>query len=471
MTSGPAGSPRTNPMSVPQRAMVAPSDPGADPLLPGEAIPSPPTGEEVQRPRGHRQRRTTLPRATRGWSRSIVWSLIGLTVFTTLYGLLAKIDSSIEASGTLRPVGGVTSVSAPFSALVERVLVREGQLVSAGQTLLVLRDDALLQQRRQLLAIQAAWRKEVESLATQLGLPASLPDDPTARRQLQVAELEVRLRSLAALEEEARSVINTQQQLSDLQGLQSKLEINRQTTERLRDLNTAGAISRLDLDRQRERQIEVEIALRRTQLEVESGRRRERESQYRTRQISVANLKQLFTAFDNARQQLRESETRLVDLNERIRLSTLRAPISGRIFDLSVRRGELSSAARPALKIVPRVALEASLEIGNRDVGFVSVGMPVEVRVASFPFTDYGFLKGTLTRLSPDAQPVDPSRPQESFQAIVRLNASSLKRGDRVYELRPGMAVTGLLQLGPRPVISLLGDRITGFLDASRTIR
>lgn len=470
MTSGPAGYSRATPISSPP-AVVAASDPEADPLLAGEATLPPPTGQEAQRPRGYRQRRTTLPRATRGWSRSIVWSLIGLTVFTTLYGLLARIDSSVEASGILRPVGGVTSVSAPFSALVERLSVREGQLVQAGQVLLVLRDDALIEQRRQLRAIQAAWRKEVESLATQLGLPASLPDDPAARRQLQVAELEVRLRSLAALEEAARSAINTQQQLSDLQGLESKLEINRQTTERLRSLNTAGAISRLDLDRQRERQIELEIALRRTQLEVESGRRRERESQYRARQISAANLKQLFTAFDNARQQLRESETRLVDINERIRLSTLRAPVAGRIFDLSVQRGELASAARPALRIVPRVALEASLEISNRDIGFVSVGMPVEVRIASFPFTDYGALKGTLARLSADAQPVDASRPQETFQATVRLSDTTLRRGARSYELRPGMAVTGLLQLGPRPVISLLGDRITGFLDSSRTIR
>jgi hypothetical protein len=35
-----------------------------------------------------------LPRATRGWSRSIVWSLIGLTVFAALYSLFAWIASS-----------------------------------------------------------------------------------------------------------------------------------------------------------------------------------------------------------------------------------------------------------------------------------------------------------------------------------------------------------------------------------------
>jgi hypothetical protein len=33
------------------------------------------------------------------------------------------------------------------------------------------------------------------------------------------------------------------------------------------------------------------------------------------------------------------------------------------------------------------------------------------------------------------------------------------------------MAISGLLQLGPRPVISLLGDRFTRFFDSTRSIR
>ncbi|MEB3332519.1 MAG: HlyD family efflux transporter periplasmic adaptor subunit [Synechococcaceae cyanobacterium] len=470
MTSGPAGFSRSN-------GPPLPPDPGGDDPLAGDPLleggPAAPPPPEQQRPRGHRQRRTTLPRATRGWSRSIVWSLIGLTVFATLYGLLARIDSSIEAPGTLRPVGGVTGVSSPFNALVQRVLVREGQSVRRGQLLLQLRDEALWKQRRQLLAITEAWNREVERLSLQLGLPASSPATPAERLQLQVSQQEVRLRSLAALEEAARSRIGTQQQLSDLQGLQRKLTINRSISERLRTLKRAGAISQLELDRQREREIEVEAAVQRTRQEVQASLRRERESGYKAQQISVANLKQLFSYLDNARQQLHESRNRLLELDERLALSGLRAPQAGRVFDLSVRQGEIASPARPALKIVPEGGgpLEAVLEVSNRDIGFVREGMPVEVRVTSFPFTEYGALRGRLTRLSEDALPPDPTHAQDYFKATVRLDAGSLQRDGKRFGLQPGMAVTGLLQLGPRPVISLLGDRLGSFLDSSRSIR
>ncbi|MFM7086181.1 MAG: HlyD family efflux transporter periplasmic adaptor subunit [Cyanobium sp.] len=480
MTSGPSGFSRQNRPPGPDPSSESGQDPGraaglaadTDPLLGGGAA-SPPAPETsaAQRPRGHRLRRTTLPRATRGWSRSIVWTLIGLTVFGTIYGLIARIDSSIEASGKLRPGGGLTSVSPPFNSLVSEVLVREGQLVRAGQPLLRLRDQALLQQRSQLLAIQAAWSKEVALLAHQLGLPSTLPNDETALRQLQANELEVRLRRLAALEERARSAIGTRQQLSDLEGLRRRLAINREISGRLQRLQSAGGISLLELERQRERQIEVETALAHTEQEVLSGRRRERESTYKAMQIQAANLRQLFTAFDNARQQLRESQSRLVELEERISLSGLTAPLAGRVFDLSVRRGEMAGPARPALKIVPQGGLEAHVAISNRDVGFVRLGMPVEVRVVSFPFTEYGALRGTLVRLSADVLPPDPSNPQESFEAVVRLSGDSLRRDGHTHVLRPGMAVTALLQLGPRPVISLLGDRLTGFLDSTRSIR
>ena len=97
--------------------------------------------------------------------------------------------------------------------------------------------------------------------------------------------------------------------------------------------------------------------------------------------------------------------------------------------------------------------------------------MPVEVRVTSFPFTDFGSLKGRLVRVGADVLPADPKNPQDYFPAIVQLDRSELERQGRRYDLRPGMAVSALIQLGARPVISLLSDRFGGFIESTRSIR
>ncbi|MFN5117397.1 MAG: HlyD family efflux transporter periplasmic adaptor subunit [Cyanobacteriota bacterium] len=442
-----------------------------DPLISPEPRPPEKGNSEEQQPRGFRRRRTTLPRNTRGWSRAIVWSLIGLTGFSVIYGLVARIETSINANGKLRPVGGVHSVIAPFNAPVQQVLVREGQAVRKGQPLIQLREVAIKEQRSRLESQQSLWRKETNLLALQLGLPALPPTSPEARRELEVETSEVALRQEAAIRELARARVNQTQQAIDLEAMRKKLAINENISARMHKLVREGAMSRLELDRQKERQIELLGAIRRTEQELESARLRVGESELKKRQILTGNLKEIYVQYDNARSQLTDVEARLDDLNDRLLLGKLIAPIDGVVFDLQVKAGEIVSPARPALLLVPQGKLEAELQVSNKDIGFLDVGMPVEIRVTSFPFTDYGSIKGTLRRLGADAKEPDALNPQEHFTTMVSIDRSVLSRDGTTYPLRPGMAVTALIQLGSRPVISLISDRFGMFMESTRTIR
>lgn len=437
-------------------------------LLAPPPAPSPQTG---QRPRGHRQRRTTLPRSTRGWSRAIVWSLIGLTGFGVVYGSLARMDTSINANGKLRPIGGVIDISASIGGRVQRLLVKEGQLVVPGQVLVVLDDRALLQQRLELQAMQQLWQKEARLLGRELGLPGQSLAKPADRREWAVETGETALRETLAEQEKQRSLISLKQQVGDLGTLRQKYRINDSITKRMRALVRQGAMAQLELDRQNERQLELLNTIRRSEQEIQASRRKVTESELNRQQITAANAKQLYPLYDNARQQLFDLSSRLVELNERIRHSQLRSPGRGRVFDLRIKAAETLQAHAPLMKLVPERGLEAELAISNRDIGFLSPGMPVEVRVTSFPFTDFGSLKGRLLRVGADVLPADPQNPQDYFPAIVQLERSELERQGRRYGLRPGMAVSALIQLGTRPVISLVSDRFGGFMESTRSIR
>jgi HlyD family secretion protein len=441
-----------------------------DPLLSAEPPPAPPPGPE-QQPRGQRRRRTTLPRSTRGWSRGIVWTLIGFTTFSVVYSLLARIDSSVAAPGKLRPVGGLTTVSAPFASLVERVLVRDGQLVRPGQPLLRLRAKPLRDQLAMSERIHRAWTQQLAILAIQLDVPSDLPRDPLVRRELNNARLELRLRRQAAEQELARSIINLNQQQSDLQGLTRRLAINESIRKRMVRLVRQGAVSHLELDRQDERQTDLIATLRRTSQERDSARHRVEESRLRLRQILAADRKQVFNEYHNARQQWFESKARLLDLRDRINLSELRAASEGRIFDLSVKVGELATPATPVMRIIPQRGFQAELTVSNRDIGFVHVGMPVEVRVDSFPFTEYGALKGKVSSMAADVLTPDPEHPRPYFSVSVSLDSNQLKRNGITYPLISGMAVNAMINLGKRPVISLVSDRLGELVDSPRSIR
>lgn len=445
---------------------------GTEPLV----APAPPQAQRPaaapeQQPRGTRLRRTTLPRSTRGWSRGIVWSLIGLTSFSVLYGLIARIETSVNADGKLRPIGGVTSITAPFNAPVVKVLVKEGQVVRRGQPLIELREQAVRDQRGHLENQRRIWERQVAVMATRLGLAAPRLSSPRERRQLQVEQEELKLREQAAQQERQRSRINLEQQASDLAALKRKQAIEASITVRMTRLVEAGAMSHLELERQWQRQADLLATISRTEKELESARRRIEESTLKQRQIPAAELKQLYPLYENARLQLSSVEASIDELNDRLQLGRMVAPVAGRIFNVAIKPGEILSPTRAALQIVPMTNLEVELFVSNRDIGFLLPGMPVDVRVTSFPFTDYGSLKGTITRIGADALPPDPLHPHETFPVKVKITTTELSRDGRTYALRPGMAVTALIQLGTRPVISLISDRFGGFMESTRSLR
>ena len=430
---------------------------------------------------GRPRRRTTLPRSTRNWSRGIVWSLIGLTSFAAIYASMARIENSATATGQLDPVGGITNVSAPFNGIVYEVSIKEGQHVESGQLLLKLLDEAGDLQLSDLKLIHRQWTQQVMLLAKQLGIkPATilskspLADTNTtvdAAAELSDRRLEVKLRQLSAAQELERTKLNESQQASDLAGLRRKLVINQSITVRMRKLVQQGALAKIELERQIEKEIEISTAVQRTAKEHLSAVHRIQESALQAAHIPIEDRKQVYSQYNNAVQQLAQVDHNLADHRQKIALQQVKAPVSGRVFQLSAKQGEVTGPSRPALQIVPETHLQAKVAIANKDISFVKVGMPVEVRINSLPFTDYGALPGRLVRVGAFSLPPDPAHPQDYFPAVVRLERNSIVRKGKSYKLDAGMGITALIKLNSRPAISVISDRIAAFFDSTKSIR
>lgn len=416
------------------------------------------------------RRRVTLPRSTRVWSRAIVWSLIAITTGGTIYGLLARIESSVSAPGRLQPIGGAVELSPPLNGLVQKVFVKNGQQVNIGQPLLVLRDDAGPELLRNLERIQRLWIAEVQSLGRQLNL-GPLPTEPEALTMLLADQRELELRERASDRELERAKLQLQQQMSDLQGIRAQLKINQNITARMRRLVDVGAMSKLDLDRQMERQQQLIATLRRTEGEWKSAQQRVEEFRLKRLQIPAAERRQIFTRFNNARQQLLEVTSKIADQEQRRDFQEVVSPIKGKIAELNAKPGEIVTPSKPVAKIIPNTPMEASLNVSNRDIGFLRKGMKVDIRIDSFPSTEYGSIKGWIKSISDDALAPDETTQTEHYKVTVKLNRQDIDRRGVTYGLRAGMGVSGLIVLDSRPAISVITDRFNRFFESSRTIR
>lgn len=181
----------------------------------------------------------------------------------------------------------------------------------------------------------------------------------------------------------------------------------------------------------------------------------------------------------SARQRAVAAEEALAKAERRVALLTLRAPIDGQVQQMHVSAvGGVLTPAAQLLSIAPVDApVEIEAEVSNKDVGFVSPGQKVEIKVDAYPFTRFGILKGTVTSIdrdadlgnpSPGATPQGAERGADSADAVeagdrlryavrVALDPdATLSDGGRKVTLQPGMSIKAEILTGKRRIMDFL---------------
>ena len=379
----------------------------------------------------------------RHWSSALIWLTSGLFATALIWAFVAKVDQTISVVGRLEPAGSVKEVDSPSAGLVSKVFVKEGQSVKQGQPLLDVEAKGLASRRKAIeksISLFELQARSLQVIISSNGDPeniGALPPIPVVEDPKLVAQLTT-----------ARN--QTQQLVSRLSQIQTQL-LSRQESLRLQefiasdleDLYAAGGIARNSYLREKNRVQEqrsqvASLAEEKSRLVGESA-----------------------TQLNQINQRLINLRSELVGLDESIGYRTVRAPISGTVFNLKAGPFSVVGTDQVLLKIVPADRLQAKVKINNSDIGFVRSGMPVSVAVDSFSAGEFGYIKGTLESIGSDVLPPQQPGGQDSFPAIIRLNQQEVLSGDQNLNLQSGMSVRANIKLRSRPAISILTDMFT----------
>ena len=351
------------------------------------------------------------------WSRALAWTIIGTASFCFVFAVFARIDEVVLATGELQPLGAERPIKAPFAGAVKEILVREGEKVTSGQPLMRL-DPQVSEKRAATLKIQL--------------------------------ELENK-----RFEEESRSIKARQKSLSErTDGLNRALGTENEIYENIRPLAQLGAIAGTEFLRQRKRveQLESEIAQSRANLqEVEA---------------------QLLKMKQESLGEIAELERQLVEVEDVMSKEDLTSPVHGVVFGLVPSSpGYAATPGEILVNVVPGGVLEAKVFVTNRDVGFLEEGMPAQVRIDAFPYTQFGSIPGELKSVGTLPVEPDAQNPQPRFPAYIKLEREYLTKGSRRYPVGAGQSAQANLVLRDKRVITLLTDAVQKALDSLRRIR
>jgi HlyD family secretion protein len=131
----------------------------------------------------------------------------------------------------------------------------------------------------------------------------------------------------------------------------------------------------------------------------------------------------------------------------------------------------VANQTEPILKIVPDDTLVAKVFITNKDIGFVREGMPVDVRIDSFPYSEFGDVKGKLIWIGSDALPPEQIRPFYSFPAKIQLERQSLVINDKKVPLQSGMSISTNIRVRDRTVMSIFTDLFVDKTESLKNVR
>jgi len=351
------------------------------------------------------------------WSQALIWTIIGTASLAFVYAIFAKIDEVILAPGELQPLGAERPIKAPFAGVVKDILVKEGQSVSANQPLVRLDPDV------------SGKRAD------------------TLREQIRIERVR--------FTEESRSIAAREQSLRErTEGLQKSLQTEQQVYDMIRPLGEVGGIQKMQVLQQKNRvqQLRSEIAQSRANLQ---------EVQAQLLKMKQESLKELA-----------DLDRQLLEVTDTQNKEVLRAPLDGVVYGLVPSSpGYAAAAGETLVKIVPGGVLEAKVYLTNRDVGFVNPNMPAQIRVDTFPYTQFGAIEGSLKSVGTLPEPPDQQNPQPRFPAYVKLDRDYLTRGNRRFPVSPGQSVQVNLILREKRVISILTDAADKMFDSLRRIR
>jgi HlyD family secretion protein len=126
----------------------------------------------------------------------------------------------------------------------------------------------------------------------------------------------------------------------------------------------------------------------------------------------------------------------------------------------------------PLLYLAPlKSPLEAEIQIGARDIGFIRAGDNTTIKLDAYNFVDHGTVDGTVRSISEGAFTTDENgSPVGAYYKVrVALKTITLRNVPDGFRLVPGITLTGDIHIGTRSLFTyLMGGVMRGFDEAMR---
>lgn len=362
-----------------------------------------------------------------------------IVIFTLFFLFYSDYSKKEKVSGYLVLTNGLARVYSHTNGIVSDISVKEGDVVTKGDTLLSVSNDKFL---RNTLSSDAEKIKEIDK-------QIDLVDGQLLQYNSLFHERELRLNSIIKFLEQEQSELALQGKF-----IRDRVELAK---DRLADIKTLHAN---DYASQSEVKTQLDLVLDFQQ----------RIQEYNTVVLkSETNLANALN--DKARlpferqQQIDQLNIELSKLhNNKVAIQEnsnliLKAPISGVVSSIKFNIGEFAPSGDYLVTIIPTDSkLEAEVFIPTRAIAFVKKGDEVNLKLDAFPFQKFGVVHGSVSHVSRNIIFSAETASKISFsEPVYRVKVDLARQYIKAYGnetlLIPGMLLQADINTGSRTLI------------------
>jgi HlyD family secretion protein len=450
------------------------------------------------------------------YTRLVAGSISVLVFGTITWAHFSQVEEVAITSGKLVPSTEVRPLRALSVGSVTKINVQAGSQVKKGDVLVEIDPgtsettvDSLQQDAKKIREDIARLESEAKGQGStgeplQDALSASRRREFTDKKNAAVAEANRQSATIAEAQSRlARFQENLQNATVTLQnakanrlGADKNLEIAKEREKRLLSLENTGAVPHLELlnaqqqvAQASQQLITADNQITDAQNQIVTLTREAEAQQERIQQAQQAfeaakssaeglvpqRLSEILTQLKQRQEELTRKQGELaVAKKQRSERETITAPFDGTVYNRKVTEGPVQQGEE-LLSLLPKQRnLVLEVKILNQDIGFVTPGMRAKVKLATFPYQEFGVVEGEVVSVSPDAVVERDENGRELgpvFPAKVRLEKTSIPVRGKEVTLTPGMAATADIVTRKKSILSFLIEPITRRFSEAFSVR
>lgn len=351
----------------------------------------------------------------------VLWGGLIFFMIALIWAYFAMLDEVTHAKGKVIPASQVQIIQNLEGGIVQKMFVRDGDLVQAGQPLLqldtTLYESNLKEQENKVLSLQA-------KIARLSALAENKPFSPSVDLQNKASNL---------LENERQLYLS---QLTEIKEAQENYNDVKKEYDLTKPLIEGGAASEVEV-----------LRLQRQMDELEEH---------------IANFEsKILDDLNDAKTNLLMTTAAMQQYQDRINRATVRSPLKGIVEQSKIRT--IGGVAQPGMELMEVVPLEDTLlveaQVSPKDIGFLHIGQSAKVKITAYDYSIYGGLPGKIEEIAANAVVnKEPNSKGETYYLItVRTQKNYLldKQKKPLYII-PGMVASVDVLTGKKTVLDYL---------------